>query len=72
MGTGSQATTSRKGCGYLSASLNDAYNQARLKAVSASHSRDWLYVLPITARSLRLDTEAIRIAVGLVGPVRAV
>ena len=47
------------------ASATDAYNQARLKAVSAPHSGDWLYALPITACGLRLDDEAIRIATGL-------
>jgi len=43
----------------------DAYDQARLKAVSAPHAGDWLYALPITSCGLRLDDEATRVAVGL-------
>ena len=34
-------------------------------AVQSFHSSDWLYALPITACGLRLDNEAIRVAVGL-------
>jgi hypothetical protein len=40
-------------------------NQARLLAVSAPHSGDWLHALPISSCGLRLDDEAIRVAVGL-------
>jgi hypothetical protein len=43
----------------------DAYNQARLKAVAAPHSGDWLFALPISSCGLRLDDEAVRIAVSL-------
>jgi len=49
----------------LSNSLLDTYDQARLKAVSAPHAGGWLYALPITSCGLRLDDEAIRVAVGL-------
>ena len=40
-------------------------DKARLLAVSASHSSDWLHALPISACGLRLDNEDIRSAVGL-------
>jgi hypothetical protein len=43
----------------------DDYNRARLLAVASEHSGDWLHALPITACGLRLDNEAIRVAVGL-------
>lgn len=46
-------------------SSNDTISQCRLAAVSAEHSGDWLYALPISACGLRLDDEAIRVAVGL-------
>ena len=40
------------------------HSQARLRAVSAPHSSDWLNALPISSCGLRLDDEAIRVAVG--------
>ena len=40
-------------------------DKARLLALSASHSSDWLLALPISSCGLRLDNEAIRVAVGL-------
>ena len=40
-------------------------SRARLLAVSAPHSSDWLHALPISSCGLRLDDEAIRVAVGL-------
>jgi len=43
----------------------DTYNIARLTSVSAPHSGDWLQALPISACGLRLDNEAVRVAVGL-------
>ena len=46
-------------------SATDSYSQARVLAVSAPHSSDWLHALPIAACGLRLDDEAVRIAVGL-------
>ena len=39
--------------------------QARLLAVSAPHSGDWLHALPISSCGMRLDDEAVRVAVGL-------
>lgn len=44
--------------------LNQA-DRARLLAVSAEHSSDWLNALPISNCGLRLSDEAIRVAVGL-------
>jgi len=49
----------------LNSSFADDHNKARLAAVSASHSGDWLHALPISSCGLRLDNEAIRVAVGL-------
>ena len=49
----------------LYASLPDIHDQARLLAVSAPHSGDWLHALPISSCGLRLDDEAVRVAVGL-------
>ena len=39
--------------------------RARLLAASAPHSGDWLHALPISSCSLRLDDDAVRVAVGL-------
>ena len=49
----------------LLAAQPDDYHRARLIAASAAHSGDWLNTLPISACGLRLDNDAIRIAVGL-------
>src|SRR5690349_11337346 len=40
-------------------------DKARLLAVSAPHSGDWLNALPLSSCGLRLDNEAVRVAVGL-------
>jgi hypothetical protein len=45
--------------------LLDNQNKARLLAVSAPHSGDWLNALPLSSCGLRLDDEAVRVAVGL-------
>jgi hypothetical protein len=45
--------------------LANPANKARLLAVSAEHSSDWLHALPISSCGLRLSDEAIRVAVGL-------
>ena len=37
-----------------------------MAAVSTPHSGDWLFALPITTCGLRLDNEAVRVAVGYV------
>ena len=45
--------------------FTDNFNRARLLAASASHSGDWLHALPLSTCRLRLDNEAVRVAVGL-------
>lgn len=45
--------------------LTDMEQKARLLAVSAPHSGDWLVALPLTSCGLRLDDEAVRVAVSL-------
>ena len=40
-------------------------DRTRLTAVSAQHSGEWLHARPISSCGLRLDNEAIRVAVGL-------
>ena len=40
-------------------------DRARLLAVSAPHAGDWLKAFPISSCGLRMDDEAIRVAVGL-------
>jgi len=49
----------------LDSAAGDAYHSARLAAVTAPHSGDWLYSLPIASCGLKLDNEAVRVAVGL-------
>ena len=45
--------------------FTDDFNRARLLAASAPHSGDWLHALPLSTCGLRLDNEAVRVAVGL-------
>jgi hypothetical protein len=49
----------------LIARQNNDYDKARLLAASSKHSGDWLHVIPISSCGLRLDNNAVRIAVGL-------
>ena len=49
----------------LLASQVDDQSRARLLAASAPHSGDWLHALPISSCSLRLDDDAVHVAVGL-------
>ena len=49
----------------LFAAQPDDYHKARLTAVKAPHSGDWLNALPITSCGFRLEDDAIRVAVGL-------
>ena len=46
-------------------SQSEPYHRARLLAAAAIHSGDWLHALPISACGLRLNDEAVRVAVGL-------
>ena len=43
---------------------SDAADRARILAVSAPRSSDWLHAYPISSCGLHLDDEAIRVAVG--------
>jgi hypothetical protein len=43
----------------------DKYHSARLLAAKAAHSGDWLHAVPISSCGLRLNDEAVRVAVGL-------
>ena len=53
------------GVDILTSGHTDAYHKARILAVGSRHSGDWLHAWPISACGLRLDDEAIRVAVGL-------
>ena len=44
---------------------SDTRHSARWLACQAPHSGDWLHALPITSIGLRLDDEAVHLAVGL-------
>jgi hypothetical protein len=46
-------------------SKTDAYSHAQFLAATADHSGDWLLALPITQCGLKLDNEAVRVAVAL-------
>ena len=46
-------------------SLSSPIQQAAFLAASAQHSGDWLFALPIASCGLRLDNEAVRIAIGV-------
>ena len=45
--------------------LLDLHQKASFLAASSPHNGDWLLALPITSCGLRLDNEAMRIAVAL-------
>ena len=49
----------------LRETLDDPRGCARLLAVSAEHGSEWLRALPIAACGLRMDDEAVRVAIGL-------
>jgi len=51
----------------LNTSLPERHHQAHLLAVSAPHSSDWLHALPISSCGLRLDDDAVRVAIGRLG-----
>jgi hypothetical protein len=44
---------------------NDNYGRARLLAAASKHSAEWLHAIPITSCGLRLEDDAVRVAVGL-------
>ena len=66
---GKQSTWDRPGVQsvktQLQADLVEPCHKAAFLAAAAPHSGDWLAALPITACGLRLDDEAIRVAVDL-------
>jgi len=49
----------------VEASLTSAHHRASFLAASSQHSGDWLFALPIASSGLRLDDEAVRVAVCL-------
>jgi len=49
----------------VEASLNSSLQRAFYLSASSPHSGDWLFAMPITSCGLRLDDEAVRVAVGL-------
>jgi len=51
----------------VEASLTSAHHWASFLAASSQRSGDWLFALPIASCGLRLDDEAVRVAVGLQG-----
>ena len=55
----------QKALSILLNSTTEPSDQARLKAVSFQHASDWLHSLPITSCGLRLNDEAVRVAVGM-------
>jgi len=49
----------------VEASLNSPHSRASVLAASSQHSGDWLFALPIASCGLKLDDEAVTVAVGL-------
>ena len=49
----------------IESSLVELSQRARFLAAQAPHSGDWLLALPIANCGLRLDDEAVRVAVGM-------
>jgi len=49
----------------VEASLTSTHLRASFLAASRQHSGDWLFAMPIASCGLRLDDEAVRVAVGL-------
>jgi len=48
----------------VEATLSSARHWASFLVASTQHSGDWLFVLPIASCGLKLDDEAVRVAVG--------
>ena len=49
----------------VESSLSSAFQRASFLVTSSKHSGDWLYALPGTSCGMRLDDEAVRVAIGL-------
>jgi len=49
----------------VEASLTSTHLRALFPTASTQHSGDWLFAMPIASCGLRLDDEAVRVAVGL-------
>jgi len=49
----------------VEASLNSIHLRASFIAAATHHSGDWLFAMPIASCGLRLDDEAVRVAVDL-------
>jgi hypothetical protein len=49
----------------VEASLDSQFRSASFLAATSRHSGDWLFALPIASCGLKLDDEAVRVAVGL-------
>jgi hypothetical protein len=49
----------------VESSLIDPFQRASFLAASARHSGDWMLAMPISSCGLKLDDEAVRVAVGL-------
>jgi len=49
----------------VEATLSSAHHRASFLAASTQHSRDWLFALPIASCGLKLDDEALGVAVCL-------
>jgi len=54
-----------EGKALVEATLSSAHHRASILAPSTQHSGDWLFALPIASCGLKLDDEAVRVAVGL-------
>ena len=59
------AASVAKGMEFLRSNLSTPHDCARLLAVSAEHGSEWLRAFPIASCGLRMDDEAVRVAVGL-------
>jgi len=49
----------------VESSLSSPFQRAAFLAASSPHSGDWLHALPIVTCGMRLDDEAVRVAIGL-------
>ena len=49
----------------VEATLNSPYSRASFLAACCQHNGDWLFALPIASYGLKMDDEAVRVAVGL-------